>query len=68
MTEEDVHYFEPKHGTIFGEDGVEERLAESLMKSWESSDQQKDVLIRESIGDDLKMKEEKEMCKDISIA
>ena len=61
LTEEDVHYCEPKHGTIFGEDGVEERLDESLMNSWESSYQQKDVLIIESIRDDLKMKAEKEM-------
>ena len=61
LTEEDVNYCEPEHTTIFGEDGVEERLDESLMNSWESSYQQKDVLIIESIRDDLKMKAEKEM-------
>ena len=50
LTEEDVHYCEQDHGTIFGEDDVEERLAESLMNYWASSDQQKDVLIRESVA------------------
>ena len=51
LIEEDVHYCEPEHGTIFGEDGVEEGLAESLMNSWESLDQQKNMLIRKSMGD-----------------
>ena len=51
LTEEDVHHCEPEHGTIFGEDGVEERLAESLMNSWESSYQQENMLIRKSMGD-----------------
>ena len=47
LTDEYVHYCELEHGIILGKDGVEEGLAESLVNSWESSDQQKNVLIRE---------------------
>ena len=36
------------------------------MDSWESSDQQKDVLMKGLVEDDKKMKEENETCKNIS--
>ena len=63
MTDEYVHYCEPKHGTMFGEDGVEERLVESLMNFWKSSYQQNDVLIRQSMGDEnLNIFEINELC------
>ena len=45
MKKEDIHYCEP-------EDGIEERLVESLVNSWESLDQQKNVLKEESMGDE----------------
>ena len=44
-------------------DGEEEGLAESLMNSWESSYQQKNVLIRELMGDEnLNIFEINELC------
>ena len=46
LTEEYVHY-----KIILEKDGAGEGLAESLVKSWESSDQQKNMLIRGSMGD-----------------
>ena len=52
LTEEYVHYCEAEHKVILEEDGAEEGLAESLMNFWESSNQQKNVLIRESMGDE----------------
>ena len=66
LTEEYVHYCEPEHGTIFEDDGVEERLDKSIKDSQKNSDQQNGVLIKELIEDNMKMKEEKEMCKKIS--
>ena len=63
LKEKDVHYCEPEHGTIFGEHGVEERLAKNLMNSWESEDQQNDVPIRESMGyENLNIFEINELC------
>ena len=68
FTKEYVHYCEPERGTIFGEYGVEERLAESLMNSWESSDQQKNVLIRESMGDEnINIFEINELCISVGV-
>ena len=52
MIEEYVHYCELEHGIIFGKDGIEEGLAQNLVNNWESSDQQKNVLIRESMGNE----------------
>ena len=46
LTEEYVHFFEVEHKFILEKYGVEEGLAESLVKSWESSDHQKSVLLR----------------------
>ena len=63
LTEEYVHYCEPKHGIILEKDGVEEGLPESLMNSWESSYHQKNVLIRESMGDEnINIFEINELC------
>ena len=63
LTEEDVNYCELEHGTIFEDDGVEERLVESLMNFWKSSYQQNDVLIRQSMGDEnLNIFEINELC------
>ena len=50
MTEEYDHYCEEGHKIILEKDGTGEGLAESLVKSWESSDQQNNMLIRGSIG------------------
>ena len=55
LTKECVHYCEREHGIILGKNGVEEGLAESLMNFWESSDQQKNMLIRNSMGDVLEL-------------
>ena len=33
LEEEYVHYYEPEYGTIFENDGVEERLVECLIDS-----------------------------------
>ena len=63
LTKEDVHYCEPKHGTIFREYDVKERLDEILMNSWEISYQQKNVLIREPMGDEnINISEINELC------
>ena len=51
LTEEYVHCCEAEHKIILEEDGAEEGLAESLMNSWESLYQQKNMLIRGSMGD-----------------
>ena len=51
LKEEYVHYCEGEHKIILEKDGVEEGLAESLVNSWESSYQQKNMLIRGSMGD-----------------
>ena len=68
LTEEDVHYCELEHGIILGKDSVEEGLAQSLMKSWESSDQQNNVLIRESMGDEnINIFEINELCISIGV-
>ena len=68
LTEEYVHYCELEHGIILGKDGVEEGLAKSLMKSWESSDQQKNVLITESMGDEnLNIFEINELCISVGV-
>ena len=51
-----------------GKDGVEEGLAESLMNSWESSDQQKNMLIRESMGDEnINIFEINELCISVGV-
>jgi hypothetical protein len=64
LTEGKVHYCEPEQGDILGEDDVEmrpiesltdclgrdERLAGSLMNSFESSDQHVDVLMEGNEG------------------
>ena len=63
LTKEDVHYCEREHGTIFGEYSVEERLDESLMNSWEGSNQQNNVLIGDSMGDEnINIFEFNELC------
>ena len=46
LTEEYVHCCEAEHKIILEKDGAEEGLAESLMNSWESSDQQNNMLIK----------------------
>ena len=51
LIEEYVHCFEVKHKIILEEDGADEGLVESLMNFWESSDEQKNRLIRKSMGD-----------------
>ena len=51
LTEEYVHYCEAEHKVILEKDGAEEGLAESLMNFWESSAQQENMLIRNSMGD-----------------
>ena len=51
LIEEYVHCFLAEHKIILEENGAEEGLAESLMNSWESSNQQKNMLIRKSMGD-----------------
>ena len=51
LTEEYVHCCESEHKVILEKHGAEEGLAESLMNSWKSLDQQKNVLIRKSMGD-----------------
>ena len=51
LTEEYVHYCEAEHKVILEKYGAEEGLAESLMKFWEISAQQENMLIRNSKGD-----------------
>ena len=50
LTEEYVHCCEEEHKFILEKDGAEKALAESLMKFWESSAQQENMMIRKSIG------------------
>ena len=50
LTEENVHCCEDEHKIILEEDGAEEGLAKILVNSSESSDQQKNMLIRMSMG------------------
>jgi hypothetical protein len=48
MTDEEVHYFEPKQGLFLEEDDsedVEERPVETLIDCFMSEDQHKDVMI-----------------------
>lgn len=47
ITEEEVHYSEQGQKDIIRADGVEERLVDSLMNSFENSKQHTDVLIDE---------------------
>lgn len=47
ITEEEVHYCEPEQGDILGTDDVEERITNSLMNSFENSNQQTDMLIED---------------------
>ena len=44
LTEQYVHCCEVEHKIILEEDGAEEGLAESLVNSWESSNQQENML------------------------
>ena len=46
LTEEYVHCCLAEHKIILEEDGVEERLAESIINFWQSSDKQENMLIR----------------------
>ena len=46
ITEGGVHYSEPEQRDIIEEDGMEERLIDSLMNSFENSNQHIDVLDR----------------------
>ena len=57
LTEEYVHCCQEEHKIILEEDGVEEGLAESIVNSWESSDQQENILIRKSMGDVFEINE-----------
>lgn len=47
VTEKEVHYCEPERRDILGMNDVEERLAGSLMNSFENSNKQTDMLIKE---------------------
>ena len=68
MTEEYVHCFLAKHKIILEEDGAEEGLVGSLLNSWESSYQQENMLIRNSMGDEnLSIFEINELCVSIWI-
>ena len=51
LTEEYVQFCEAEHKVILEKYGVGEALSKSLVSSWESSDQQNNVLIRNSMGD-----------------
>ena len=51
LTEEHVHCCLVEHKIILEEDGAEEGLAESLVNSWESPNQQENMPIRKSMGD-----------------
>ena len=63
-----VHYCQPEHGIILGKYGVEEGLAEILMNSWESLNQQNNVLIRESLGDEnINIFEINELCMFVGV-
>ena len=53
LTEEYVHYCEEEHKIILEKDGAGERLAESLVNSWESSYQQENMLIGKSMEDKI---------------
>ena len=57
LTKEYVHCCEAKHKIILEEDGAYEGLTESLMNFWESSNQQENMLIRNSMGDVLEINE-----------
>ena len=50
-TKEHVHCCLAEHKIILEEDGAEEGLVEILMNSWVSSNQQENMLIRNSMGD-----------------
>ena len=51
LKEEYVHYCEGEHKIILEKYGAGEGLAKGLMNPWEGSDQQKNMLIRGSMGD-----------------
>ena len=68
LTKAYVHYYEAGHKITLGKDCVEEGLAESLVNSWESSYQQKDKLIRGSMGDkNFNIFEINELCISVGI-
>ena len=51
LKEECVHYCEAQHKIILEKYSAEEGVAKSIIESWGSSNQQKNVLIRGSMGD-----------------
>ena len=57
LKEEYVHCFEAEHKFILEKDGADERLVESLMNFRESLYQQKNMLIRKSMGDVFEINE-----------